>query len=196
MKDLQRKRSKRKHLLNYKPLLERMHGAVNQGRRDKNKLYSLHAPEVSCIAKGKAHKAYELGSKMSVASVSGSNVVVSMENFRGNPHDGKTLIKALESVHANCGKAFEEVLVDRGYVGHGVKGKTKVLLPGSGKRGSQAGSRRSRSGLRSSIEALISHLKHGHGLSRNYLKGEIGDVMNGLLSGLGWNMKLLISELE
>ena len=113
-------------------------------------------------------------------------MVVSMDNFSGTPHNGKKLSKALESVHANCRKEFEEVLVDRSYVGHGVTGKTKVSLPSRGKRGSQAGSRRSRSGLRSSIEAVISHLKHDHGLSRNYLKGEIGDVMNGLLSGLGW----------
>ena len=99
-------------------------------------------------------------------------------------------LKALASVHSNCGKEFEEVLVDRGYVGHGMKGKTKILLPGSG-----VGTRRSRKGLRSAVEAVISHLKHGHGLSRNYLKGSIGDAMNGLLSGMGWNVKLLMSEL-
>ena len=150
-----------------------------------------------CIAKGKAHKRYEFGSKISVASVSGSNVVVGMDNFSGNPHDGKTLHKALESVHSNCGKAFEEVLVDRGYVGHGVEGETQVLLPGSGKRGIPDRSQRGKGagGSRSSIEAVISHLKHDHGLSRNYLKGAVGDVMNGLLSGTGWNMKLLLSEL-
>ena len=38
-----------------KPLLD-------QQRQDKNKLYSLHAPEVECIGKGKAHKKFELGS--------------------------------------------------------------------------------------------------------------------------------------
>ena len=29
-----------------------------QKRRDKGKLYSVHAPEVECISKGKAHKRY------------------------------------------------------------------------------------------------------------------------------------------
>jgi IS5 family transposase len=38
-----------------------------QQRTDKNKLYALHAPEVACIAKGKAHKKYEFGAKVSVA---------------------------------------------------------------------------------------------------------------------------------
>jgi IS5 family transposase len=32
------------------------------------KLYSLHAPEVECIAKGKAHKPYEFGVKVSIAT--------------------------------------------------------------------------------------------------------------------------------
>lgn len=41
-----------------------------QERRSKNKLYSVHAPEVECIAKGKAHKRYEFGNKVSVASTS------------------------------------------------------------------------------------------------------------------------------
>ena len=34
-----------------------------QERTSKNKLYSLHAPEVVCIAKGKAHRPYEFGSQ-------------------------------------------------------------------------------------------------------------------------------------
>jgi transposase, IS5 family len=59
---------------------------------------NLHAPEVSCIAKGKAHKKYEFGSKVSVASLSGSNVVVGITSFVGNPHDGKTLATALDEV--------------------------------------------------------------------------------------------------
>ena len=197
VRDLKRKLSKANLLATYKDLLKLMEKAVSQERKDKNKVYSLHAPEVGCIAKGKPHKRYEFGSKMSVASVGGSNVVVSMDNFSGNPHDGKTLSKTLASVYSNCGKGFEEVLVDRGYAGHGVKGKTKVLLPGSGKRGSpgQVKSSKGSAGKRSAVEAVISHLKHGHGLSRNRLKGPIGDIMNGLLSGMGWNTKLLMAEL-
>jgi IS5 family transposase len=32
------------------------------------KVYSLHAPEVECIGKGKAHKPYDFGVKLSVAT--------------------------------------------------------------------------------------------------------------------------------
>jgi IS5 family transposase len=34
-----------------------------QVRSDRSKLYALHAPEVECLAKGKAHKRYEFGVK-------------------------------------------------------------------------------------------------------------------------------------
>jgi transposase, IS5 family len=61
---------------------------VRPQRGDQRQVYSLHEPSVSCIAKGKAHKQDALGSKVSVASWSGSHVVVESTSFVGNPHDG------------------------------------------------------------------------------------------------------------
>ncbi len=52
-----------------------------QKRDDKNKLYSLHAPEVECIAKGKAHKKYEFGCKVSVATTSKDNFILGVQAF-------------------------------------------------------------------------------------------------------------------
>jgi hypothetical protein len=41
----------------------------DQRQRERGrKIYSLHAPEVECIGKGKAHKPYEVGVKVSVAT--------------------------------------------------------------------------------------------------------------------------------
>jgi transposase, IS5 family len=37
----------------YAPMLPIMARIVSQQRGDKNKVYSLHAPETSCIAKGR-----------------------------------------------------------------------------------------------------------------------------------------------
>ena len=37
-------------------------------RQRGRKVYSLHAPEVECIGKGKAHRPYEFGVKVSVAT--------------------------------------------------------------------------------------------------------------------------------
>jgi len=42
----------------------------HQKRKDKNKVYSVHASEVECISKGKSHKRYEFGCKVSVAATS------------------------------------------------------------------------------------------------------------------------------
>jgi hypothetical protein len=54
------------HFAKALPRVERL---LAQQRTDKNKLYALHAPEVACIAKGKAHKKYEFGAKVSVAVI-------------------------------------------------------------------------------------------------------------------------------
>jgi transposase, IS5 family len=74
----------------YAPILPIMERRVRPQREDQRQGYRLHEPAVSCIAKGKAHKRYALGSKVSVASWSGSHVVVGSTSCVGNPHDGTT----------------------------------------------------------------------------------------------------------
>jgi len=44
---------------------------------------------------------------------------------------------------------------------------------------------------RSAIEPVISHAKSDHSLGRNYLKGQLGDCINVLLSGCGFNLRKL-----
>jgi IS5 family transposase len=46
------------HISAAKELLSRVGRVLTQKRNDKNKLYALHAPEVECIAKGKARAKY------------------------------------------------------------------------------------------------------------------------------------------
>ena len=72
---------------------------LKQQQKDKNKLYSLHAPEVECIGKGKAHKRYEFGVKASIATTNKNNFVVGGIALPGNPYDGHTLVNALKQVH-------------------------------------------------------------------------------------------------
>jgi IS5 family transposase len=59
------------------------------------KIYSLHAPEVECIGKGKAHKPYEFGVKVSVATTlshaKGGQFVTHVKALPGSPYDGHTL---------------------------------------------------------------------------------------------------------
>lgn len=76
-------------------MLERVKWIFNQQQHDANKLYSMQASEVECIAKGKVHKKYEFGCKISFVSTSKDNWIVGVKALRGNPYDGHTLKDAL-----------------------------------------------------------------------------------------------------
>ena len=58
---------------------------------DKNKVYSIHEPEVLCIAKGKEHKPYEFGNKSSFAYTRKSGIIVGAMAFEENIYDGHTI---------------------------------------------------------------------------------------------------------
>ncbi|MEY8211731.1 MAG: IS5/IS1182 family transposase, partial [Gammaproteobacteria bacterium] len=110
-------------------LLERSQRLLKQQRRDKNRLYSIHEPDVRCIAKGKIHKRYEFGSKASFITTSKDNWVVSAQSL-DNPYDGHTLGSALKHVTELTGITPQDAYCDMDYRGHGLKGDTKIHLVG------------------------------------------------------------------
>jgi IS5 family transposase len=171
-------------------LVERL---LAQQRHDQNKLYALHAPEVACIAKGKAHKKYEFGAKVSVAVTNREGLVVGMQSHAGNPYDGQTLAPALAQVERLTGVAPARCYVDRGYRGHGVSGATAVFVAGR-RRGITPTIRRELR-RRSAIEAMIGHMKLDGRLARNHLKGALGDAIHALLCGAGHNLRLILRHL-
>jgi IS5 family transposase len=173
--------------------LTRVERLLAQQRTDKNKLYALHAPEVACIAKGKAHKKYEFGAKVSVAVTNREGLVVGMPSHAGNPYDGQTLAPALAQVERLTGTSPERCYVDRGYRGHKVEGETEVFVAGR-QRGITATIRRE-SRRRSAIEAMIGHMKLDGKLARNHLKGALGDAIHALLCGTGHNLRLILRHL-
>ncbi len=69
-----------------KTVLERAERIRRQQPKDKKKLYALHAPEVECIAKGKARKPYEFGVKTSIVVTHKSGLMVGARTFPGNPY--------------------------------------------------------------------------------------------------------------
>lgn len=182
----------------YAEVISRMEQILEQVRNSKNKVYSLHEPAVSCIAKGKQGKIYEFGSKVSIVSLPGSQVIVGISNYVGNPHDSQTLSDSLGQVESLTGKRFERVIVDRGYRGVEKVLKEEVVLPGSKKlaKGSYAyRQHKERCRRRAGIEGLISHLKNYHKLGTNFLKGKLGDVVNSLLVAVGHNLQLLLIKI-
>jgi len=142
----------------------------------KGKVYSVHAPEVECIAKGKAHKPYEFGVKVGVVSTSKESFVVGMRSLPGNPYDGHTLKASLQQVQKLTGIALKEAYVDRGYRGHGLAEPVKVWIAGA-KRGVTVAIRKKLK-RRNAVEPVIGHMKNAGRLGRNFLKGVAGDAMN------------------
>lgn len=163
---------------------------LNQKKDDRDKIYSLHAPEVSCIAKGKEHKKYEFGSKVAFSVSQKSNVIVAAVSFRGNPNDNKTLEKPLEQQARMTGVRAKKAYTDRGCQSQQI-GETEILSPshGKGKTASEKARLRKSFRRRAAIEPDIGHLKSDYGLDRNYLKGEVGDEINAILAASAFNFK-------
>ena len=167
---------------------------LKQKKTDRNKLYSLHAPEVECISKGKAHKRYEFGVKASIATTNKSNFVVGGLALPGNPFDGHTLVTALAQIRRLTGSVIDEAFVDRGYRGHGEE-LTTVYISGQ-KRGVKTERLKRSLKRRQAVEPVIGHLKSDGLLGRNYLKGTQGDQMNVMLSCAGHNLRLILMQLR
>jgi transposase, IS5 family len=83
--------------------------AQERGQRGP-KVYSLHAPEVECIGKGKPHKPYEFGVKVSVATTlrhsKGGQFIVHAQALPGNPYDGHTLAGVIPAIEQLVGNAI------------------------------------------------------------------------------------------
>jgi Transposase domain (DUF772). len=160
-----------------------------QQRTDHGKVYSVHAPEVECIAKGKVHKHYEFGCKVRIVTTSRQNWIVGIDAEHGNPYDGATLKPALAQVKRLTGVRPQEAFVDKGFRGQGHHPQA-VAVYISGRR--NLTSRLSKLlKRRSAIEPVIGHTKHDHRMARNYLWGKAGDRINALLSGCAWNLRKL-----
>lgn len=163
--------------------------AINQQKNDKDKIYSLHEPDVACIAKGKVAKKFEFGSKVSVALSKNRNIVLGVVNFKGNPHDSKTIEPTLEQVERLTGKKVKKAIVDRGYKTRRQFGTTEIIAPKPSKDPAKKTANRKRFRRRAAIEPVISHIKNQYRMDRNFLKGEIGDIINATMAGAAFNFK-------
>lgn len=144
------------------------------------KCYSVHAPEVECISKGKTRQPYEFGVKVGVVTTNRSNFIIGMQAMPGNPYDGHTLEASLTQAQKMTGVAIEEVYVDRGYKGHQQNSTNlRVWITGA-KRGVTETIKRKLK-RRNAIEPVIGHMKNDGRLGRNYLQGTLGDSINAIL---------------
>lgn len=172
-------------------LLSQSNRLLNQQKETPNKVYSLHAPEVECIAKGKAHKRYEFGCKVSVVTTSKEPWVLSVLAHHDNPYDGATLKASLDKAEALSEEKIEHAFVDKGYRGKAHHPEA-INIHLSGKKHLPVALQKLLKG-RNGIEPIIGHLKQDHRLSRNYLLGKLGDKVNAVLAGCGFNLKKILN---
>jgi IS5 family transposase len=169
-------------------------------RQRGRKVYSLHAPEVECIGKGKAHKPYEFGVKVSVATTlkrsRGGQFVAHVKALPGNPYDGHTLATIIPAIEETIGVDLARILTDAGYRGHNApKDKMfKVHVAGQ-KRGLTKAIKRVLR-RRAAVEPVIGHLKNDHRMGRNFLAFSEGDANNAILAAVGYNFSLLLNWLR
>ncbi len=160
------------------------------------KIYSLHAPEVECIGKGKSHKPYEFGVKVSIATTlnrsKGGQFAVHAKALPGKPYDGHTLETVLPQIEALTGAALKRILADAGYRGHNasLEHKFKVFTTGQKRRMTPAIKRKMK--RRAAVEPVIGHIKNEHRMTRNYLAHQHGDAINPILAAAGYNFHLLL----
>jgi len=172
-------------------LLARCQRLIDQKPTDSNKLYSLHEPEVRCISKGKAHKRYEFGQKVAVATTNRRDWFVGALLCEDNPYDGHTLNKTLDQVEQITGVPVRNGYVDKGYRGHDYQGDATIHIAGSGSK-RLTRTQRKRRKRRSAVEPKIGHAKHEHRMGRCYLKGLGGDAMNVVLAAAAANLAKLL----
>jgi IS5 family transposase len=180
--------SKDEELIEKLALAERL---LTQSKDSKNKLYSIHSPEVECISKGKAHKRYEFGNKVSMVTTSKSSWIVAIGAHHGNPYDGHTLKAAIEKAEKMTNWKAKNVTVDLGYRGHNYDGQAQINIA------NRLTMKHKDKGLikwlkrRSAIEPIFGHLKSDNRLERNLLKGKEGDHINAVLAACGFNLRKL-----
>ena len=183
------------------PILSRARRVRDQMQRQRGpKVYSLHAPEVECIGKGKAHRPYEFGVKVSVATThrhaKGGQFAIHVKALPGNPYDGHTLATVIPDMEALVGNTLQRAFVDKGYRGHNAPPdyKFRVFIAGQKRRVTPKIKREMR--RRSAVEPVIGHLKSEHRMGRNYLWHRQGDAINAVLAAAGYNFRLLIRWLR
>jgi IS5 family transposase len=165
------------------------------GTHVKNKVYSLHEPQVTCISKGKRGKPNEYGSKVSIA-VDKNGFVVTHQEYDYNVGDNTTLEEAVIGWETATGQVPENLAADRGYhtaqSSEKVKEVTHIAIPKTGSTKHPDSDKRYFRRLqrrRASIEPVLSHLKQDHRMDRCRYKGFDGDRINVTLAATAWNAR-------
>ena len=177
-------------------MLELFETILSQRRDSRIKIYSIHEPDVQCMSKGKEHKKYEFGNKVSIIrSITG--VILGTMPFR-KEYDGHTIESSLEQVERLTRRKIKLLAGDRGYSGKKEINVTKIIIPDVPKKSDSRYQRSKKHKLfckRAGLEPTIGHLKSDYRLDRNFYKGVVGDTVNILMAATAYNFKRAMKAL-
>lgn len=167
---------------------------LHEQRRDsKNKLYTLHAPEGECIAKGKVRTPYEFEVKVSVAVTAKEGLVVGMRSMPGSPYAGPTVDRQIEQIEILTGVTPKIALVDRGCRDVAATADTKILGSHKGILPKKLKKLLKRKHV---VKPMIGHMKADGLPYRNWLMGALGDTMHAIMCGAGHNLRMILAHLR
>ena len=200
LRELERKMTEEQKII-YRHDLALFQLAVNQQKKDKNKIYSLHKPFTKCIAKGKAHKPYEFGNK--VGLITGGNkgmkIILAIEAFLENPFDGHTIEPLLNQMKINEIALPKELAYDRAGKGQPQINGVAIITPSKLKTTDtqyQKRTKRKKCRARAAIESNIGYLKTDFRMQQNFLWGEKGVKINAFMAATAWNLKKFMERLK
>jgi IS5 family transposase len=175
-------------------LLDRIERIHVQPRHDKRKVYSVQAPEVECIAKGKVHNPCEFGVKVGLVSTSKGNWIAGAQAFPGNPYDGHPRPESLAQAGRRMGRLPEKACCDLGCRKSGYAGPCDIQIVNRFRKCLPGPLRRWRK-RRRAIEPIIGHVKSDCRGNRNRLKGTEGDKINAIPAAAAYNFRKLLKGL-
>jgi transposase, IS5 family len=165
-----------------------------QQRKDKNKLYALHAPEVECIGKGKARKPYEFGVKAAIVVSHKTGLMMGARTFPGNPYDGHILSAVIEqatNLMQNVPAKIKQIVVDLGFRGVDDDNPGMEIIH-RGRIKSLSLQQKKWLRRRQAVEPAIGHLKSDHRMDRCWLQGAAGDALHAISCAAGFNLRWLL----
>jgi IS5 family transposase len=185
-------------------LARRIHAQNKNLRRIKGtpegtdlRVFSLHAPEVECIGKGKPHKPYEFGVKVSMATTlthsKAGQFIVHAKALPGKPYDGHTLGTIIPEIEEQIGVTLQRIIADAGYKGHNAPPHHRFKVYTAGQKRGMTENIRRQMRRRAAIEPVIGHTKSEHRMDRNYLARHAGDAINAVLAAVGYNFRRILA---
>jgi IS5 family transposase len=161
----------------------------------KEKVFSMHEPDSTVIAKGKRGKRYEFGAKVNL-SADRNHFIVGHQEYNENIADVKALDPAIEDWEKTFGDVPDELGGDRGFHTKNLSDKVsrikRLAIQTKGKNPHPDHKKSYFKRIqrkRNTLEAVIGHLKTDHRMNRCRYAGSLGDTLNVSLAVTAWNLR-------